>query len=445
MNRRNIPNSSRLSPLFVLCLLLFTTLLSSTYTIATDRVALVIGNSIYPDQSLFGKIPMAERDADLMATTLRDLDFDVIIVKNASKSMMYSKLLDFETKITEGCTALIYFAGHGIEFEKKNYLIGSNALFKDRDILGEEAIEADVIVKKLTRKAPRTSIIFLDCCREAPPHSWLTSQKKARNASTLGLAEMKTGPGLVIGFAASAGNLANDTLGEENGPYALALTKFMKSGEEFNRVLKLAGREVNARSITMKSANSNELGIVIQEPRMYGQLYHDFFFTSKKNETSQSTGMADLRAQLAEEQSKREKAEKQAAEAISLTRISAEIPADILFNQGDFTRAANGYQIYIRENQTEPNIERKWFYLGLCYENVGQLNDAATTFEHIVNFFKTGECVANSAYRAGLIAIGKREYTRARDNLKIAHRECSTAQLKTEVARQLAIANTGAE
>ncbi|MEO0416739.1 MAG: caspase family protein, partial [Verrucomicrobiota bacterium] len=272
---------NQLTHLLHFCLVVF---LYQTVTSGADRVALVIGNSSYPTDSLFGRIPMAQRDADLIASTLEDLGFEVILTKNASKSVMYGKLLDLEDKIQPGGTVLVYFAGHGIEFEKKNYLMASNARFRDRDLLGEESLEADIIVKKLSRKNPKTTMIFLDCCREAPPTSWLTSHKKTRNANTLGLAEMETGPGLVIGFAASAGNLANDSLGDQNGPYALALSKYMNSGEEFNRVLKLVGREVNARSIQMKKSLPNDNGLVIQEPRMYGQLYHDFYYSTTRRE-----------------------------------------------------------------------------------------------------------------------------------------------------------------
>ncbi len=247
-----------------------------------ERVALVIGNSDYVEESVFGDIPVAQKDADLITSTLKDLGFEVILAQNASKTAMYNRLVDFEEKIEEGGTALVYFAGHGIEYEKKNFLMGTNAKFQDRDLLGEESLEADTILKKMTRKAPKTAILLLDCCRQPPTNSWLRSLNKTRGASSLGLAELEVGPGLVVGFAASAGNLANDSLGGENGPYASSLTKHMKSGEELMRVMRLAARDVNIASIRMRKENPEVEGLVVQEPAVYGQIYHDFFFSEAK-------------------------------------------------------------------------------------------------------------------------------------------------------------------
>ncbi len=243
--------------------------------ISAERVALVIGNGDYPENSLFPRLSMARADAELIARTLTGLGFQVIPAINANRSTMYQRLLDFEKAIARGGTAFFYFAGHGFNFDGTNYLTGTNALHRDRDLLGEETLSADTVIKKILRSNPKTAIVVLDCCREAPSDSWIRSA--TRSAKPIGLAAIPARPGLLIGFSADKGALANDWLGGENGPYAKALCQRMESGDELNRVFKLTGGHVNQLSREWK-VKKPELQVVIQEPVTYGKIYHDFYF-----------------------------------------------------------------------------------------------------------------------------------------------------------------------
>jgi len=72
----------------------------------------------------------------LIGDTLAGMGFEVIRAQNASRSVMDEKLSDFEARLKPGCSAVFYFAGHGIEFDGKNYLMGINARLQSRSRLG---------------------------------------------------------------------------------------------------------------------------------------------------------------------------------------------------------------------------------------------------------------------------------------------------------------------
>jgi len=91
------------------------------------RVALVIGNSVYPDSPLHDSVP----DARAMAETLTRLGFNVTKKENATFRDMVDALRGFgETMIRTRGTALFYFSGHGLQLEGENYLLPVDADFK---------------------------------------------------------------------------------------------------------------------------------------------------------------------------------------------------------------------------------------------------------------------------------------------------------------------------
>lgn len=112
-------------------------------TSAAERHALVIGNSHYSaDGLLVTPLNNCVPDARLIDTTLESLGFKVTKVEDATKSVMDESLLTWEQNLPKDCDALVYFAGHGIEHNGKNYLLGTNSKLKAQSRIGEEALEA---------------------------------------------------------------------------------------------------------------------------------------------------------------------------------------------------------------------------------------------------------------------------------------------------------------
>ena len=93
-----------------------------------DRVALVIGNDAYPTDPLKN----AQNDARAVAKTLSDLGFKVVVKTNADIVTMRSAAVEF-TKVLEGAkAAVLYYAGHGIQYRDKNFMVPIDAKFTSR-------------------------------------------------------------------------------------------------------------------------------------------------------------------------------------------------------------------------------------------------------------------------------------------------------------------------
>ncbi len=188
---------------------------------AAERVALVIGNGAY--QNAPG-LPNAPNDADSAAATFRRIGFETTVVKNASLEAFQKAVFEFHESARRAEVAIFYYAGHGIEFEKVNYLIPGDATLEQPYLIKKETVAVGEILADLDAPA---KLIILDCCRDNPfkTRSW------ARTRSTeSGLAAMVPPRGTLIMYSASPGQKALDGTGN-NSPFTGALAQeFAKPG-----------------------------------------------------------------------------------------------------------------------------------------------------------------------------------------------------------------------
>ena len=84
------------------------------------QIALVIGNGAYVN---VGKLKNPVNDAESMARQLRELNYDVLLVEEASRRQMGGKIDEFIGRLGNGDVALFYYAGHGVQLDGENYLI----------------------------------------------------------------------------------------------------------------------------------------------------------------------------------------------------------------------------------------------------------------------------------------------------------------------------------
>ncbi len=80
-------------------------------TAPEKRIALVIGNSAYAQGPLRNPV----NDARAIATRLRTLGFEVILRENLKTREIGSVYREFRTRIVAGGTALVFYAGHGLQ------------------------------------------------------------------------------------------------------------------------------------------------------------------------------------------------------------------------------------------------------------------------------------------------------------------------------------------
>jgi uncharacterized caspase-like protein len=227
-------------------------------------LALTIGNSNYKDGYLSGP----ENDAGDMAKSLSNAGFDVLGghgFVNLKRSEMKSILLKFMALIDRNSFVVIYYSGHGIEVEYKNYLVPVDADASSED-MEDSNLSLNWITERLAAREARTKIIILDACRNLPSALRYKSLVAVGGLSDM----MQLGPGLRIIYAASPKQVAFAAApGERNSVFTAALlTALSRKGESFNSVLQTAAELTLERTKNKQQPYSaGALGMAARLPK----------------------------------------------------------------------------------------------------------------------------------------------------------------------------------
>jgi len=228
--------------------------------VVKQKVALVIGNSNY------AHVPTLRNpinDAGDIAAALKRLGFSVTLGLDYDDQQMRQALRNFSRAADASALSLVYFAGHGIEIDKTNYLIPINAELQGDQDAQFEAIPLDLVMQSLAR-APGVKLVLVDACRNNPFAARLIAEGTSRS---IGQGLVRVDPiggvlpgGVMIGYAAREGTVALDGVGR-NSPYAQGLLEFLEEpGLEISKLF----RKVRDRVF--------ELTMGQQEPFTYGSL-----------------------------------------------------------------------------------------------------------------------------------------------------------------------------
>ena len=125
------------------------------------RVALVIGNSTYVAAP---HLANSGADAKLIAEALRHAGFTNVDLKvDLSKPSFERALQEFQKKADGAAVALVYYAGHGLEVDGRNWLVPVDATLADERDLPFQAIDLDVVLGTVTH-AKDLGRAVLDAC-----------------------------------------------------------------------------------------------------------------------------------------------------------------------------------------------------------------------------------------------------------------------------------------
>src|SRR5882762_8966729 len=207
--------------LLILALSVLGILVSADAAKADRRVAFVVGNGVYKNVT---PLPNPPTDATSMAGLLRNAGFDVVEGINLTRDKMTERLLEFGKKTQGADVAVFFYAGHGIAVDGINYLLPVDADIKsEMDVELGNAINVDLTLDQ-TMNAAKVKLVFLDACRDNPFAAKIKAAAGTRSGSVqTGLAEMKSGEGTLIAFAAGPGQTALDGEVGTNGPFTRAL------------------------------------------------------------------------------------------------------------------------------------------------------------------------------------------------------------------------------
>ena len=192
---------------------------------AQSRAAFVVGNSAYENATALDN-PI--NDARLVSEALASVGFDVTTHTDLTRAQFGRALSDFIGGLEAADVVVFFFAGHGMQLDGENLLLGTDArLQSEFDVLAE-SIPLDTVAEALRRKA-RSVLVFLDACRDNPiaQNFFAENFPQARSLETRGLAEVQTPEeGTMFFFAASPGQVAFDGIGR-NSPFSLALSRHL--------------------------------------------------------------------------------------------------------------------------------------------------------------------------------------------------------------------------
>lgn len=233
------------------------------------KLALVIGNGAYRAAS---PLPNPPRDAKLVAGQLRDIGFETIEGIDLDRDGMRRELTAFLAKAPTARIALVFFAGHGLQIDGRNYLVPVDAHLDGSRKLADDLIDLDFVLAGLDDKL-RTSVIVLDACRDNPfrekpgvaDATGRSVEVRAGLASPSGLGGAATsGTGTLLAFATAPGQVALDGEGA-NSPFSAALARHISTpGLEVQQMLTRVRSEVVAatRGRQVPWSNSSLLGEV---------------------------------------------------------------------------------------------------------------------------------------------------------------------------------------
>ena len=123
----------------------------ATQAAAGQRVALVIGNASYAHAPALAN-PL--NDASDIGAVLERLGFAVTRLENADQAALRRGLQAFALAASASEIAVVFYAGHGIEVDQRNYLVPVDArLVSDQDV-EFETVPLELVSRAVERAHP---------------------------------------------------------------------------------------------------------------------------------------------------------------------------------------------------------------------------------------------------------------------------------------------------
>ncbi len=214
-----------------------------------SRVALVVGNARY---STFRELANPRHDAEDVAKALQELGFKVQLSLDVGYAGMKEVLAHFAQRARLADTALVFYAGHGLQRDQVNYLAPVDAFIDDGNML-KNLIDLRSVIADL-EGASRVRLLIVDACRDSGAVQRVASRQAPVTRTTgitRGLAriEIEDGKGTLVAFATQPNNVATDGAGR-NSPFTSALLKHLSTpGLELRTLLtRVRAEVVNATS-----------------------------------------------------------------------------------------------------------------------------------------------------------------------------------------------------
>ncbi len=224
------------------------------------RIALVIGAQNY---TVLPPLRNSLNDAKTISSTLQKKGFEVKSILDPRTRTEIKDGINWyfnQMREREGAVGLIYYAGHGMQYQGENYIIPTTASLQNPGDLEDYCVKMNTIIAILNSSTKSLNILLLDACRSLPSFTRGVEQ---------GLTKMDAPEGAIIVFATQPGKVASDGYGV-SGLFTSKLAMAIdEPGLNVTDVFQRVKREVYAESNKQQlpSVEDNAIG-------------GDFYFTT---------------------------------------------------------------------------------------------------------------------------------------------------------------------
>jgi uncharacterized caspase-like protein len=198
-----------------------------------------------------------------MQEVLKACDFETELLLDSDRESLREALAAFSWKLKDYDAGLLYFAGHGVEVEGRQYLVPSDCVgFADESLL-DGLVDTTELILNFSSSNDFTGIVLLDCCRKRAQKHFI-----ARGASSQ-VRDIYKSRGVYIAFATGPDGAAHEI--GNHGIFTYSMGNLIKEQgtEKIEDIFKSVRREV------MKK-HPNQI------PWDYSSLLGDFYFKEQK-------------------------------------------------------------------------------------------------------------------------------------------------------------------
>lgn len=186
-----------------------------------SRIALVIGNSRYPDANA----PLAQpiNDARALTAALRQDGFEVDVMEDANKEDMRRAVDRLKSKVRRDSVVMLFYGGYGIQAGRESYMIPVDAtIWKEGDVR-RHGISVESVLGALKDRGARANLVVLDASRRNP------FERRFRTFSR-GLAAIHAPQNALILSSATPGKVVDDSRAENSALVAELLKNMSTQG-----------------------------------------------------------------------------------------------------------------------------------------------------------------------------------------------------------------------
>ena len=222
-----------------------------------DRLALVIGNSKYPDAEAPLKEPI--NDARDIADELKRDGFAVEIGENLTGDAMRRAFDRLYGKIKPGSVALVFFSGFGVQSNRQSYMIPVDAQIWTEADVRRDGFSLESVLGEINSRGAGVKIALIDASRRNP------FERRFRSFSA-GLAPVIAPNGTLVMYSAALSSVISDN-GSDRSLFVQELLKEIRVPDL------MAEETLNRTRVGVTRASRSE-----QVPWISSSLAEDFSF-----------------------------------------------------------------------------------------------------------------------------------------------------------------------